>query len=262
MACVNINLPAFKRLEAKFGFTVAEAMSKQMGDIPTIEKAFKYIRDIKMNTTNDVMQYLASGPIYEKSILMSKLRGIVHSYEGNLLVTTGLPETSLMESKKLIDLTAKEISIKYPILFYNMTILERIMDTYPGLLSYQPSSTGRSYVVNINSKYLTELQEELNKEEEIAETPTTEDVVSDYQPDLFSYDEVIEEAVDESIVEEEEGLKKIQEEENKSELKSVGLQLTMDFDNIVDGLEFLSPENKQDLKKAIDEGDVPLICDL
>ena len=271
MACVNINLPAFKRLEAKFGFTIAEAMSKQMGDIPTIEKAFKYIREIKMNKAQDVMDYLASGPIYEKSILMSKLTGVIHSYEGGLYVTTGLPETTLMEGKPLVDMDAKEISIKYPILFANLTLLERVMEAYPGLISYSPTNNGRAYAASINPKYLSDLQQEMEERDEILQSPNTEDAVEIDEEEL-SYDDAIEYFTYDEPFAFGEGLKKTEEVEdsivqnqaqsNKSELKSVNLQLSLPFDQIVDGLEFLSPENKKDLKEAIDEGDVPLICDL
>ena len=73
--------------------------------------------------------------------------------------------------------------------------------------------------------------------------------------DIEGFKEFVKEGDTKSIVQSQEQL-------NKSELKSVNLQLSLPFDQIVDGLEFLSPENKKDLKEAIDEGDVPLICDL
>lgn len=188
MACVNITLPAFKRLEAKFGFTVAEALSKQMGDIPTIEKAFKYIRDIKTNKTKDVMEYLESGPIYNEDILRNKLKGVIHKYKGYTIITTGLPETTLLNAEALTKMSDKVLSIKYPVLFANLKILNKIIEKYPDLLSYKPSKENTSFIVNINPKYLNSLQEEINEYSDLTENVDIEDDIEFYEEESIDYE--------------------------------------------------------------------------
>jgi len=174
MSCINKSLPQFKVLAKSFGETVAEMFVRQYSEavkglkddfyypsIPELKKFIVYNRKQVM----DIVSYsLNTNPNLSKDAIRILLTGVVHTYEGNLMVTSGQTDTSsvLINEDQLSTIFRPNLNLmmalakKYPGKF---TIRDGKYRSYSKIVEINaPAKTGPAEVVQTWKKGFPDAQ--------------------------------------------------------------------------------------------------------
>lgn len=153
MSCINKSHPDFKKLEKAFGQTVAEMFVRQYSEAvkglkddfyyPSISEMKKFIVYNREQLYNIVTYSLDTNPNLSKTAIKQLLTKVIHTYEGNLWISTGRANTDSV----IINEDALA-TIFRPNLKFMMALVKR----YPNIFKIKDGKN-RSYskIVEINA---------------------------------------------------------------------------------------------------------------
>ncbi len=165
MSCINKSHPQFKVLEKSFGQTLAEVFVREYSHsvkrlrddfyYPSIPELKKFMVNNRKQIFNIVSYSLDTNPNLSKDAIRILLTGVIHTYEGQLMITSGS-----VQSSSLIINEDQLATVFRP----NLNVMMALVKKYPGKFAIRDGKY-RSYskYIDINAPEKTGPAEEARR---------------------------------------------------------------------------------------------------
>jgi LysM repeat protein len=148
MTCINYNDPQFQKLEGAYGRPLAESIVRDYSrTIKGLEDDFYYPSDQEISTyfynnrkkaLDRTKEALRINPYLDELALRRHLKGVVSRFQGNLMVTRGWGEGSLVGQQETRRLIYEP----------NLSVMNELIEEFPEIFSMEqsPGNTNTTFV--------------------------------------------------------------------------------------------------------------------